>query len=82
LEAFFLVDATEFFLVFVDEDFVIDDLEAIGALFVLDPANELAFACVLAPARAFLVRTWVTGARRTGSLTASVRCGLIALDVK
>ena len=50
--------------------FAVDDFEEAGAVF----AFAVAAVCVV------FARTWVSGARCMGSVTASVLCGLIAVD--
>ena len=62
--------AAEAFAAVFTVDFVVDDLEEADAVF----AFAVDATCVV------FARTCVSGARCTGSVTASVLCGLIAVD--
>ena len=74
--------ATGFIFVALCKALFAEGFEAPAALFVvaLAPAFTLAPACVFVLLFALLARTWVAGARCTGSLTARLRCGPILLD--
>jgi len=66
LDATRFFGATVFFLLVLAEELFAGDLDTLALLFAFDPVFAPVLLRTLAVLRALLVRTCVTGARRTG----------------